>query len=785
MKRFLPILFLFVAFSAMAGNISQEEALKKAQAFIASRSNTQHKMRLAAKSTQVNTKLTTAAQESYYVFNVGERNGYVVVSGDDRTPAILGYADEGTFDAERIPENMRAWLQGYADQLAYLASHKKSEVSTPTDHPAISPLIKSTWNQDEPYNNLCPLDKDDNKRSVTGCVAVSIGQIINFHQYPAKTAKTIPSYTTYTKGISVDAIRSTTIDWDNMLNNYRGNETTAQKQAVANLLALCGAALQMDYTSGTSSAISNNVPIALKEYFDYDDATRLIFRDDYRACDWDSIVYNELANRRPMYYSGSTSGGGHAFIVDGYDKDGLYHVNWGWGGSSNGYYLLSILDPDSNSGIGASSSTDGYSFGQDAVIGIQPNTGEPYHPEVKMTIESISTNQTTVTKTDGVFPITYTAEVRNYMENTHTFTLGVGVYNENNELVYSQIQREIELKTRYGFSSMQHKCNIPTLPDGNYIITSISREKGTDKWYQDKGAYKYFLTATIKGNTITLQNPTVDLSGSITTAGNMEAKSIMTVTATIKNNGSFCNETLFLLVNGENMGGRYFEAEAGETKTLEMAFYPETVGSNNIIIARESLVYMEDQQQWVEQYIEVASTSVDVKSPSSYSLTLSNAKVENATNKKINDKVALLSFTVKNNGTKAYNEDICIYSLLKNLNNIYYNYVFTKNEPVMLAPQESKQMQVEIPLQTDGTYWFGVVYKSDGEFYDINDGKSLSLFPYQVVVPNEPDPIELSIQKTEAEKLKNGHSFFNLNGQKVNKPQRGLYIINGRKVVIK
>ena len=163
----------------------------------------------------------------------------------------------------------------------------------------------------------------------------------------------------------------------------------------------------------------------------------------------------------------------------------------------------------------------------------------------------------------------------------------------------------------------------------------------------------------------------------------------------------------------------------------------------------------------------------------------SNAKVENATNKKINDKVALLSFTVKNNGTKAYNEDICIYSLLKNLNNSYYNHVFTKNEPVMLAPQESKQMQVEIPLQIDGTYWFGVVYKSDGEFYDINDGKSLSLFPYQVVVPNEPDPIELSIQKTEAEKLKNGHSFFNLNGQKVNKPQRGLYIINGRKVVIK
>ena len=784
MRKLFPLLLLFVAITAWAGNVSQEEAMKKAQAFFLTRTHTHHPMRLAAKGTQMHRSaaLDANTQESYYVFNAGEQHGFVVVSGDDRTPAILGYADAGAFDATSIPDNMKAWLQGYADQLAALTASGKDTVAVAREHQAIRPLVKTTWNQDTPYNNLCPLD--NGARSATGCVAVAMAQIINYHKHPAMTTKTIPAYTTNTKKIKVGAIPSTAIDWDHLLNSYSGSETAAQKQAVANLLFLCGAAAEMDYTSNQGSAAPSSSAVkAMKTYFDYDDATRLIDRGDYRAAEWDDIIYSELASGRPLYYSGQSSGGGHAFVVDGYDKDGLYHVNWGWGGYCDGYFLLSILDPGSNSAIGASSSTDGYSYDQDAIVGAQPNTGVAYQPEVRLTTGGISTSQTTVTKHLGSFPVNYVSEVRNYMGDTYTFTLGTGVYDTDNHLVYSQTEHSVELDDTWGYSALEHSCNVPALPDGTYFITCISREKGTSTWYQNVNASKFFLTATISDNKMTLQNPTENLSGSISTTGSMEAGSKLTITATIENLGTFFNEVLFLMVDGEEKGARHFEVSGGETKTLEMTFYPEDAGEKTISIARKHWEYREDLQQWYTFYTDVATTTVTINPASSYSLQLSNGKVTNATNKKINDKVAVLSFSVKNYGTKTYNEDIRIFSLIKNTDNDYYGYAAINDVPVSLTALQSKQMQVEIPLLKDGSYWFSIVYKSDGKFKDVNDNTSLNLFTYQVVVPDEPDPVELSVENIQT--AKQGPTIYNLNGQKVDKAKKGLYVVNGKKVVIK
>lgn len=784
MRKLFPLLLLFVAITAWAGNVSQEEAMKKAQAFFLTRTHTHHPMRLAAKGTQMHRSaaLDANTQESYYVFNAGEQHGFVVVSGDDRTPAILGYADAGAFDATSIPDNMKAWLQGYADQLAALTASGKDTVAVAREHQAIRPLLKTTWNQDTPYNNLCPLDNGE--RSATGCVAVAMAQIINYHKHPAMTTKTIPAYTTNTKKIKVGAIPSTAIDWDHLLNSYSGSETAAQKQAVANLQFLCGAAAEMDYTSNQGSAAPSSSAVkAMKTYFDYDDATRLIDRGDYRVAEWDDIIYSELASGRPLYYSGQSSGGGHAFVVDGYDKDGLYHVNWGWGGYCDGYFLLSILDPGSNSAIGASSSTDGYSYDQDAIVGAQPNTGVAYQPEVRLTTGGISTSQTTVTKHLGSFPVNYVSEVRNYMGDTYTFTLGTGVYDTDNHLVYSQTEHSVELDDTWGYSALEHSCNVPALPDGTYFITCISREKGTSTWYQNVNASKFFLTATISDNKMTLQNPTENLSGSISTTGSMEAGSKLTITATIENLGTFFNEVLFLMVDGEEKGARHFEVSGGETKTLEMTFYPEDAGEKTISIARKHWEYREDLQQWYTFYTDVATTTVTINPASSYSLQLSNGKVTNATNKKINDKVAVLSFSVKNYGTKTYNEDIRIFSLIKNTDNDYYGYAAINDVPVSLTALQSKQMQVEIPLLKDGSYWFSIVYKSDGKFKDVNDNTSLNLFTYQVVVPDEPDPVELSVENIQT--AKQGQTIYNLNGQKVDKAKKGLYVVNGKKVVIK
>lgn len=779
MRKFLTVICLFAAIVAMAGNITKDEALKKAQAFMQSRTNTQYKMRLAAKSTQLHRSAAQNSQENYYVFNVGENDGFVLVSGDDRTPAILGYADEGAFDANSIPANMKAWLQSYEDQLEVLAKSGNGVVAAANEHQTIRPLITLTWDQGEPYNNMCPMDGEE--RSLTGCVATAMAQILNYHKYPVKTTKTIPSYITTTKHILVDSVKPTAIDWENMLDNYTGNETEAQKKAVANLMYLCGTASKMDYAKEWSGAMTDNATKALKEYFDFDDATLFIQRTDYRAAEWDAIIYNELASKRPVAYSGQSTGGGHTFIVDGYDKDGLYHVNWGWGGSSNGYYLLSILDPHNNSGYGASSSTDGYSYDQLAIIGIQPNTGQPYKPEVKMTTDDISSSLTTVKKSSGKFHVTYVSSFYNYTGSRNNFDIGTGVYNTDNELVYSTKHLEMQFDNTWGYTSIELQCDVPTLPDGTYFITNISREAGATTWHKNANYDKYFLTATISGDTLMLQNPTEDLNGSISIAGNMEVNSRHTATVTLKNNGTFVNTTLFLLVNGEIKGGRHFEAETGETKTLEMTFYPEGKGKNTISIAQRHWEYREDTNEWLEIYTDVAASSVTINEAGSYSLQFSSGKVTNATNKTINDKVALLSFNIKNIGTKTYNEDIRVYSLVKQANDDLYDLETIINVPVSLTALQSKQIQVEMPLKRDGTYWFSIVYKSNGQFYGVSDKKCLSLSPYQVVVPEEPDPVELGVGTLETDRL--SQDIYNLNGQRVYNIGKGLYIINGKKVI--
>lgn len=781
MRKILSILFLFATITAMAGNVTIEEAQRKAQAFFMSRTNKQYQIRLAAKSTQIHRSATQTVRESYYVFNVGEDNGYILVSGDDRTPAILGYADKGNFDANSIPANMKAWLQNYEDQLDVLSKSEKGAVAAASEHQAIRPLIASTWNQGEPYNNMCPMDGE--QRSLTGCVATVMAQIINYYKYPSKTTKTIPSFTTSTKHFLVDSIKPTAIDWENILNNYSGNETEVQKKAIANLMFICGTAVKMDYTNYFSGAVSKNAAEALKDYFDYDDATRHIQRSDYRAAKWDAIIYNELANKRPVFYGAMSSGSGHAFIVDGYDKDGLYHVNWGWGGRSNGYFLLSILDPQNTSANGASSSTDGYSFDQNAIIGIQPNTGKPYKPEVKMTDEDISTSLTTVKKENGKFHVNYVSSSYNYTGKTFKFDLGTGVYNINNELVYSIKQFESQLDNSWGYSSMVFECDVPTLPDGTYFITNISRETGTTTWYQNAKADDFFLTATISGDTLRLQNPIEDLSGSISIEGNMEVNSKHTAMVTIKNNGTFINTILFLMVNGELIGGRHFEAEAGEAKTLDMTFYPKEIGKNIITIVQRHWEHREDTNEWIMIYTEVATTSATIKEGSSYSLELSDGKVTNATDMTINDKVARISFKVKNYGTNTYNEDIRVYSLIKKGDSNYYEYQSTQNIPVSLTALESKQMQVEIPLQIDGFYWFSVAYKTNGKFKEVSDNSSLNLHGYQVIVPDEPDPVELGIGTLETGRK--SQNIYNLNGQKVKKAQKGLYIINRKKVIVR
>lgn len=372
-------LCLVTTMMASAGPITRSEAQKKAEQWLQDiRGNRRlspvtNQSKLAPR--RGNAKVRTDDQpELYYVFNRGEGDGYVIVAGDDQFQTFLGYTDNGEFDYKAIPDNMRAWLDDYADYIDYLQRTPNAAPAKLPVHPAVAPMVTTQWNQGDPFNQACP-NYFHQGTSVTGCVATAMAQILYYQRSKSvtETQADMPSYTLTDQDygtMTVEGIPAgSPIDWDNMTNTYSSSSTAKQKKAVADLMLYCGVAVKMGYSHKSSGAYSSNVAPAINQYFGYGSAAKYISRSSYSDDGWDAILYNELAEGRPFYLSGNDGDGGHAFVGDGYDGNQCFHINWGWGGSSDGYFMLSKLKPGSQ-GIGGSDG--GYSGGAEAVIGLEP-----------------------------------------------------------------------------------------------------------------------------------------------------------------------------------------------------------------------------------------------------------------------------------------------------------------------------------------------------------------------------------------------------------------------------
>lgn len=360
---------------ALANPISREQALQNARDFFAAKGKTlpERSFRHAPVKNGV---LTVEA--NYFVFNVGDDQGFVIAAGDDCVPAILGYADRGTFVGDSLPANVKWWLDGYSDAIGRLqASGQQAPRRAPT-HAAIPVLLTCQWDQDYPYNMYCPQFFDTGETCVTGCVATAMAQIMYYHRVRSvrSVQADIPGYTCATDWenygkMTVQGIpKNSPIDWNDMTDTYDNASTDAAKRAVANLMKYCGVSVEMNYSPSASGAVSQDVATALKNYFGYDAGTHYEWRSSYSDDAWDELIYNELANGRPVLYNGQGSEGGHAFVCDGYDGDGYYHFNWGWGGYCDGNFLLSDLTPP---GFGIGSNGGGFNDKQGAIIGAKPD----------------------------------------------------------------------------------------------------------------------------------------------------------------------------------------------------------------------------------------------------------------------------------------------------------------------------------------------------------------------------------------------------------------------------
>lgn len=381
MKRTFSITLLMLAMAAVlkAAPISRQQARQQAEQFLAQKGLSQQLSPVSdrAKLPPRQGQPGTADADAYYVFN-RTSGGFIIVSADDQTLPVLGYSDQGSFCYSEMPDNMKSLLAEYERQISHLRQHNTvaAPAAVPT-HPAIPKLMTCTWNQGNPYNQNCP-NYFGQGTSVTGCVATAMAQIMYYQRDKStdRTLAAIPAYTAPTEHpvyghLKVDGIpEGSPIDWANMRDNYNGSESFAQREAVANLMLYCGVSVQMDYTNSASGAYSYRVADALKAYFGYGSSVQYVQQGNYSNEAWDELCYNELANGRAFYLSGANSEAGHAFVCDGYDGDRHYHINWGWGGQSDGFYLLTNLSPGSQ-GIGGSS--DGYNSGVEAIIGMEPD----------------------------------------------------------------------------------------------------------------------------------------------------------------------------------------------------------------------------------------------------------------------------------------------------------------------------------------------------------------------------------------------------------------------------
>ena len=773
MRRIFGIWLLMLPMVLMAAPVSQEQAMQRAREFLNKRPQMAQGGKL--KAARAPLKLQSAqATASYYVFNVGEQQGFVIASGDDRTPAILGYADDGSFDADNIPTNMQAWLEDYERQISLLDKYPAAQASS-TIREAIDPLITSKWNQDSPYSDLCPIDPQNGKQSATGCAATAMAQIMNYHKYPDATTAEIPAYQTGRCGIYMDAIPANTpIDWDNILATYDENATEAQRQAVAQLMLFCGCSVQMDYAFGGSGSLPYLVAWGLYNYFGYDKNILFKYKSMHSTVEWENIVYHELAEQRPVFHTGVSMEGGHAFVVDGYDGDGLFHVNWGWGGTYNGYFLLNILD-EKTEGPEATISEKSYSCDQHIVTGIQKpvDTGTA---DAKIALTSYymyikSDKKEFQRRADGTFSIPVYLNVFSESMINRLYDIGLGIFNAQDERVCDTLlttARDIgPLQTLSTTSDLTLPAD---LPDGNYTIRIINKPTGTDKWLLGYGNFDVNIKCTIQGDVLKARDVTnIYISGTIESLTEQPTVgSKVHLVAKVTNHLVNFIQQYYFKVDDKIIGGMSLDLESGETKSVNLNYVPTRSGANVL-----KLVIIDNDIEYL-----VAQETINVQGSETPELLFDLGIKDQDENAAVPHTDIDAIVNIHNNCRYAYNDNIGL-EVFKQQPDGTLEMAWIQEIPITLEGDSDSLLQVPIEgLENMCNYYLVAYYHdADGKYQCHNN--EMHFF-----ITNKSDvlPVGLTLPPSSTT---DRTTIYDLSGRRVSNPTHGLYIVGRQKRFIK
>ncbi|WP_368561071.1 C10 family peptidase [Enterococcus faecalis] len=359
-------------------NRNEGEAQDAAITFI--KKTTSHNGRSKREAQPISLSKSPASNEvsNMYIYNIS-KGGFVIVSADRRSPDILGYSTKGTFEIKE-KENISSFIKSYEDQIAENKNLDTtySVTNVESKQPIVNSLLNAKgiqYNQDAPYNLKTPVIENGSyvgEYAATGCVATATAQIMKYHNYPDKGIKDhsyLLSNDYFNPRTLTAPISTRQYNWKDILPSYSGSETDSQKNAIAELMSDVGISVNMNYGPSSGTSGSPVVQKALKENFGYSQSVHEIDRDSFTKDDWEVQINNELTQNQPVYYQGVGKVGGHAFVIDGSDGNGFYHVNWGWGGSSNGFFRLDALNPGS---LGIGGGAGGFNTYQSAVVGIKP-----------------------------------------------------------------------------------------------------------------------------------------------------------------------------------------------------------------------------------------------------------------------------------------------------------------------------------------------------------------------------------------------------------------------------
>ena len=559
--------------SLLAEPIKKDAAKAKAAAFL------QQKM-TATNGRRAPQNLSLESNEpegaAYYVFKNGTK-GFAIVAGDDRFGDVIGYSEDGVLNEAQMPEALRLSLQDYAAAVKFAQENNIEVKKGPrkAERANINHFVNFAWDQSgkyDQYNSACP------EGCSTGCMAVSTAMIMAYYKYP----ETLPAV--YNSNVTEQASNAEwSPNYSALQSSYTSNYNLGE---MPRFLRHVADALNTSYSTSGSGALAGALIPAFKT-FGYDPGMRTIMRDSYSQEDWDEIIYEELAAGRPVsFYGEHNQLGGHSYIADGYQAStGFFYINWGWGGTCNGWFDMGILNPfvtyfGSWAGMGYTCPPAGFTGGLNAVIGIQPKQEGTVTEEVLvLNCEDMRRNGSSVQ-----------AEIFNRTGSGYRGSIRWAVLNADG--TFSLIDGN---ETSYGYSDAYIYANLNpntlTLADGTYRLVPVCKKNDETEWNLCTGYRQRYVDVTIEGGAVVtvdvhpVRNVKVDNVCYYGTTGSAETQYLEYV-LTLNNLGDDVYSNLMISAvrsDGTRVGGSsmYVGLNAGQKKTMSL-FLEKGTGFNSL-----------------------------------------------------------------------------------------------------------------------------------------------------------------------------------------------------------